>query len=174
MSTYEELSRIKPVSILVNALAAASDIVIAFSLCKLLHMSRTGVHRSNQMINRLIIFSVNTGFVTSFCALASLIIAAGDTYLCIAFFFCIGRLYTNTLLVTLNARKMIRNSSTTTVYSSGEDIFPVQLSRQSRRAADTTSGLPIDWKDGLPDNLSGENELEERKVNFASSKAKLF
>ncbi|PPQ82478.1 hypothetical protein CVT26_012758 [Gymnopilus dilepis] len=166
MTTYEELAKLKSLSIIVNALAAAGDIVIAFSLCKLLHTSRTGMHRSNRMINRLILFTINTGLLTSFCALASLvsIIAAGDTYLYIAFFFCIGRLYTNTLLVTLNSRKMIRSPSTTTIHPSGEDVFSLQLSRQSRRAANTT-GISMDWKDDLPENFAEDSELEEQKTS---------
>ncbi|KAF8868944.1 hypothetical protein BD779DRAFT_1590374 [Infundibulicybe gibba] len=97
----------------VNALAAAGNVLIAATLCTLLHRSRTGFRRSDTMINKLILFAVNTGFLTSLCAVASLIliIVAGDTFLYIAFFFCIGRLYSNTLLATLNVRKMIRGAA---------------------------------------------------------------
>ncbi|TEB22646.1 hypothetical protein FA13DRAFT_1740710 [Coprinellus micaceus] len=97
----------------VNALAAAGDVVIAVALCVILHRSRTGFHRSDSMINRLIVFAVNTGVLTSLCAVASLISisVSGDTFIYIGFFFCIGRLYTNSLLATLNARKMIRGAS---------------------------------------------------------------
>ncbi|PPQ86044.1 hypothetical protein CVT26_013551 [Gymnopilus dilepis] len=41
-------------SILVNALAAAGDIVIAASLFRLLHAARTGFPSSNKMIDRLV------------------------------------------------------------------------------------------------------------------------
>ncbi|KAG6872102.1 hypothetical protein C0995_012988 [Termitomyces sp. Mi166 len=90
----------------------AGDVLITLILCILLHHSRTGFHRSDTMINKLILFAVNTGFLTSLCAVASLIsiVVAGDTFLYIAFYFCIGRLYSNSLLATLNARKMIRGS----------------------------------------------------------------
>ncbi|KIK02541.1 hypothetical protein K443DRAFT_96699 [Laccaria amethystina LaAM-08-1] len=100
-------------SIIVNALAAAGDVLIAGTLCIILHRSRTGFHRSDTMINKLILFSVNTGVLTSLCAIASLIsiVVAGHTFLYIAFFFCIGRLYSNSLLATLNARKMIRGAA---------------------------------------------------------------
>ncbi|KAF8887393.1 hypothetical protein BD779DRAFT_1786229 [Infundibulicybe gibba] len=108
--TYTELAELKYLSIMVNALAAAGDVLIAATLCTLLHRSRTGFQRSDTMINKLILFAVNTGFLTSLCAVASLIsiVVAGDTFLYIAFFFCIGRLYSNSLLATLNARRMIR------------------------------------------------------------------
>ncbi|TFK75054.1 hypothetical protein BDN72DRAFT_832769 [Pluteus cervinus] len=111
--TFEELARLKYLSITVNALAAAGDVLIAAILCTLLHRSRTGFHRSDTMINKLILFAVNTGVLTSLCAIASLIsiVVAGETFLYIAFFFCIGRLYANSLLATLNARKMIRGAA---------------------------------------------------------------
>ncbi|EDR07339.1 uncharacterized protein LACBIDRAFT_294515 [Laccaria bicolor S238N-H82] len=100
-------------SITVNALAAAGDILIAGTLCTLLHLSRTGIHRSDTIYTKLIVFSLNTGLLTSLCAVASLvsILAAGNTFIYIAFFFCMGRLYTNSLLATLNARKRIRGLS---------------------------------------------------------------
>ncbi|KJA21983.1 hypothetical protein HYPSUDRAFT_139786, partial [Hypholoma sublateritium FD-334 SS-4] len=112
MTTFVELAKLKYLSILVNALAAAGDLTIAAGLCINLHLSRTGLSRSNAMINMLILFSVNTGALTCLCAVASLIsiVCAGDTFLYISFFFCIGRLYTNSLLATLNGRKMIRSA----------------------------------------------------------------
>ncbi|KAF8871071.1 hypothetical protein BD779DRAFT_1454541, partial [Infundibulicybe gibba] len=101
---------IRCLSIMVNVLAATSDILIVAMLCILLHQARTGSPSSDTMINKLILFAVNTGFLTSLCAVASLvsILVAGGTFLYIGFFFCIGRLYTNSLLANLNARKMIR------------------------------------------------------------------
>lgn len=112
MTTYAELATLEYLSISVNVLAAAGDVLIAGSLCMLLHLSRTGFQRSDTMINKLMLFAVNTGVLTSVCAVASLvsILAAGHTFIYIAFFFCIGRLYSNSLLATLNARKSIRNA----------------------------------------------------------------
>ncbi|KAG5717579.1 hypothetical protein E4T56_gene4462 [Termitomyces sp. T112] len=121
--TFAQLQQLKYLSISVNALAAAGDVLIAFVLCTLLHRSRTGFHRSDTMINKLILFAVNTGFLTSLCAVASLIsiVVAGGTFLYIAFYFCIGRLYSNSLLATLNARKMIRGSADG-IHSTSENL----------------------------------------------------
>ncbi|KAF9062694.1 hypothetical protein BDP27DRAFT_1451609 [Rhodocollybia butyracea] len=105
--TFEELaSDLKGLSITVNALAAAGDILIAGILSFLLQKSKTG---SDSMLNTLTLYAVNTGMLTSLCAVASLIVAAPNTFIYIAFFFCMGRLYTNSLLATLNARKSIRD-----------------------------------------------------------------
>jgi len=91
--TFAQVTHLKAVSLSINALAAAGDIVIAASLCTTLHHSRTGFHGSNTIITKLIVFSVNTGLLTSLCALASLvsILAWPTAFIYVTFFFCIGR-----------------------------------------------------------------------------------
>jgi len=61
-------------------------------------------------INKLIMFSISTGFLTSLDAIAAIVSITlwPHMFACVAFYFCIGRLYCNTLLVTLNARKGLR------------------------------------------------------------------
>ncbi|KAF8725110.1 hypothetical protein AX14_008338 [Amanita brunnescens Koide BX004] len=112
IKTFAQIATVKHLSIMINALAVAGDVLIAGVLCTLLHKSRTGFQRSDTMINKLILFAVNTGLLTSFCAIGSLIsiVVAGETFIYIAFFFCIARLYSNSLLAMLNARRMIRGA----------------------------------------------------------------
>jgi len=107
--TYAELAPLQWLSMFCNTLTVVGDVLISAALCILLHHSRTGFRRSDTMINTLIVFSVNTGLITSTFAVASLLslIFAKRTFLNMAFFWCISRLYTNCLLATLNARKMI-------------------------------------------------------------------
>ncbi|KAF7356994.1 hypothetical protein MVEN_01036000 [Mycena venus] len=161
LHTFAELAELKALSITVNALAAAGDFFIAAALTFLLHRSRTGFHRSDTMIRKLTIFAINTGAVTTFCAIGSLvsICVAGNTYIYILFFFCIGRkspfltifafllilpalpgLYCNSLLATLNARKSIRGAADG-VHTTSENVslslreFPknTSLSMASKR-----------------------------------------
>ena len=110
---FFELQEIKSLQLLINILAAAGDVLITIILCTYLHRARTQFSRSNVMIDKLILFAVNTGFLTSLCAVASLItsLVLPNTFIYIAFYVCIGRLYANSLLATLNARKMIRRTS---------------------------------------------------------------
>ncbi|KAF8885055.1 hypothetical protein CPB84DRAFT_1816875 [Gymnopilus junonius] len=171
--TYAQLAEIKYLSILVNALAAAGDVFIAAALCTLLHLSRTGFQRSDTMINKLILFAVNTGFLTSLCAVASLIsiIVAGNTFLYIAFFFCIGRLYTNSLLATLNARKMIRGAgeaihTTSDNYSLSLREFPKNGAITSRRP--TNISIKIDTTQEFAADLDHENDLEKAETSSSS------
>ncbi|KAI0334098.1 hypothetical protein GY45DRAFT_146125 [Cubamyces sp. BRFM 1775] len=111
--TFLDLGKIKALSISINAFAAAGDVCIAAILCTILQVSKTGFEKSNLLINRLIIFSVNTGLLTSICACMSLItiLSLPNTFVYICFFFLIGRLYSNSLMATLNARKGLRDAS---------------------------------------------------------------
>ncbi|KAE9392040.1 hypothetical protein BT96DRAFT_924956 [Gymnopus androsaceus JB14] len=106
LKTFEELSaELKGLSITVNALAAAGDLLIAGILTMTSSAGQDGIPiyspliqnhpSSDTMINKLTLFAVNTGALTSLCAVASLI----------------SVLYTNSLLATLNARKSIRDSA---------------------------------------------------------------
>ncbi|KAH7879333.1 uncharacterized protein C8R40DRAFT_1262886 [Lentinula edodes] len=125
--TFVELSDIlKSLSITVNVLAAVADTYIAGLLTLLLHTSRTGFQRSDSIINKLIIFSINTGALTSLCAIASMlsILLAPATFIYISFFFCMGRqmmdIYANSLLATLNIRTLIRKEGGSNVQASGD------------------------------------------------------
>ncbi|KAL4267424.1 DUF6534 domain-containing protein [Pleurotus pulmonarius] len=111
LQTWLQLSQLKGLSMAVNVLAAAGDALIAASLVYLLRRSRTGFKKSDTMISRLIVFTVNTGLFTSICAVMSLvsIVLWGNTLIYVAFYFSLGRLYSNSLLATLNARQEIRN-----------------------------------------------------------------
>ncbi|TRM58826.1 hypothetical protein BD626DRAFT_180211 [Schizophyllum amplum] len=147
LKTFVELAELSPLSISVNALAAAGDVLIAVILCTLLHRSRTGFHRSDTIINKLIIFAVNTGVLTSLCAVGSLIsiTVAGNTFWYIAFFFCMGRLYSNSLLATLNARKMIRGSADGAFSSEDNNvsIFAKGMMSMGSRHRPTTTNISI-------------------------------
>jgi len=110
LETFLELRPINLWSMIINVLAVASDVSITVVFCFLLHRARNSLKRSNRMISMLIAFSVQTGALTSLCAIASLIAinAWPNTFIYICFFFLIGRLYCNSLLATLNVRKTIR------------------------------------------------------------------
>ncbi|KAF5371353.1 hypothetical protein D9615_009701 [Tricholomella constricta] len=78
--TFEKLLKISALTITINAVSTFVDIFIASTLCLLLNNARTGFKRSDSIINRLMLFVVNTGVRAQF------------------------PVYTNSLLATLNAR----------------------------------------------------------------------
>ncbi|KAI0714872.1 hypothetical protein C8Q76DRAFT_728532 [Earliella scabrosa] len=111
---FADLPKIKALSLSINIFAAVGDVLIAAILCTILQSSKTGFERSNLLINKLMVFAVNTGLLTSICACMSLItiLALPDTFIYITFFFLIGRLYANSLMATLNSRKSLQAGST--------------------------------------------------------------
>jgi len=125
LQTWEELKELKGLSMTVNLLGVVADVFIASALFYFLRRSRTGFKKSDTMISRLIMFTVSTGFLTSICAIASLvsIVVWGQTLIYVAFYFSLGRLYSNSVLATLNARQSIRGL--------GEDSDELSFSLQS-------------------------------------------
>ncbi|KIJ45010.1 hypothetical protein M422DRAFT_30178 [Sphaerobolus stellatus SS14] len=73
---------VREVIILQGAATAACDILISISLCYVLHSHRSGIKRTDSLINRMIIYAINRGIVTSICALlgAFLYYFTPDTY----------------------------------------------------------------------------------------------
>ncbi|EIN10381.1 hypothetical protein PUNSTDRAFT_112238 [Punctularia strigosozonata HHB-11173 SS5] len=106
LEDFQQLEKLKPLSITVNGLAAGGDLLIAIVLCVMLHTSRTGFKKSDTVIRRLMIYVVNTGLLTSTSALGSLvsIVVWPNAFIYICFYFTLGRLYTNSLLATRNIR----------------------------------------------------------------------
>ncbi|KAI0057369.1 hypothetical protein BV25DRAFT_1920217 [Artomyces pyxidatus] len=116
-STFAELTKLKPISVACNILAAVTDIAISLCLVVLLHTSRSEVKRTNDMINRLMLFAFNTGLPTSVSALMACISVSWrkinvwpETFIYMFFFLLLGRFYTNSLLATLNSRDYIRKA----------------------------------------------------------------
>ncbi|TFK75541.1 hypothetical protein BDN72DRAFT_954730 [Pluteus cervinus] len=91
-------------------LGAISDVAIASVLCLHLGKGKGQFKKTNNIISKLISTTVATGAATSVlgvaCTIAYLI--APHTLVFIAMHFSLGRMYTNALLVTLNARKTLR------------------------------------------------------------------
>ncbi|KAF8913735.1 hypothetical protein CPB84DRAFT_1840537 [Gymnopilus junonius] len=149
LQTWVDLAQLKGLSMAVNLLGAATDVIIAAALFVFLHRSRTGFKKSDTMISKLIAFTVSTGLLTSICAVASLvsILASGNTLIYVAFYFTLGRLYSNSVLATLNARQIIRRLGE----NSDELSFSLQsvsksVQRNPTSARSTNISIKIDTK----------------------------
>ncbi|KAJ6471349.1 hypothetical protein C8R45DRAFT_1078212 [Mycena sanguinolenta] len=97
-----------------KALETAVDTLITVALCYYLHRGRTdnGLRQTNNMINRLMVFSINRGAVTSFLQLCYLIAfeVKPDSMAWVAIHVAISKVYTNSVLATLNSRNAIRGT----------------------------------------------------------------
>jgi len=174
-TTLAQLGGLKALSLSVNALAAAGDVIIAAILCWMLQTSRTGFKSSDTMITKLIAFTINTGLLTSVCAIASLITisALPNAFVYILFYFAIGRLYCNSLLATLNARKAIRSASGIEEFSMSATTanrLPVNPNKSfgNMNRAPTTMSIKVDTSrevdyDYEPDSSIGESQYSKAR-----------
>ncbi|KAF7360546.1 hypothetical protein MVEN_00785700 [Mycena venus] len=89
-------------------LLSSVDLLITAILIFVLARSKTGFRRTDTIINRLIRGAVQTGLFASMFALGDLFsfVFASNTTFYAMFAYPIGRIYTNTLLDTLNARML--------------------------------------------------------------------
>jgi len=107
------------------------DILIATSICVLLYHSRSGFKSSDSLVTTLMMYSINTGMLTSFCAMACCITFAiwPDTFIFMGIFFVLGKLYINTVLSVLNTRSSLRSRATgvTTIPKSPSAVEPLSF-----------------------------------------------
>ncbi|CAE6373621.1 unnamed protein product [Rhizoctonia solani] len=85
--------------------ASLCDVVVVYMLSTALMTQRTGFGRTDALINKLLWYTINTGLLTSIFAIADLIcFCTMNNLVHFGFNMALGKLYTNTLLATLNAR----------------------------------------------------------------------
>ncbi|KAH9850264.1 hypothetical protein C2E23DRAFT_887439 [Lenzites betulinus] len=96
--------------IALSSVTASTDILLCGTLVILLAMSRTGSAGANRLINKLVLYTINTGALTTFCAVVSLItvVIMPTTSVYVMFYYIGTRLYSVSLLATLNARESLR------------------------------------------------------------------
>jgi len=89
------------------------DIVNTSALCTYLRVARTGYHSTDSMLNKLFIWTLETGIFTSLAALLMLIFSLTlpntTLWIGITTFHC--KLYSNSLMASLNARESLRNTA---------------------------------------------------------------
>jgi len=130
---------LKPSVILWLSFQTAADVFITVVLTTVLGRSRTGFRKTDHIINRLIRGAVQTGLFASIFALADLFSFTlhGTTNLYAMFAYPIGRIYTNTLLDTLNARIELKNMNSTIDVDSDSNTNAFRLQNQSQTLATT-------------------------------------
>ncbi|KAH8826050.1 hypothetical protein DL96DRAFT_1816501 [Flagelloscypha sp. PMI_526] len=165
LPTFTSLLSIKAISLSINALTAVCDVLISIAMCQDLYRAKTGFAWSDSVINRLMLFAINSGLVTSLCAVGSLLfyLALPKTLVYFGLYLTIGRLYQNSLLATLNARKYI--------LSGGNNSQPESHSLPNRtsgrrvalgRGSDQTkTGTQIQVQIETIQDYSGMSEMEK-------------
>lgn len=102
---FADFQRFKPAVIIWLAASAASDILIAITLAWYLRNHKTGFKTTDNYIDRLIKMTVQTGVVTAVWATVDLLLfLLDDSGNHLIFNFCLAKLYTNSLMSSLNSR----------------------------------------------------------------------
>lgn len=95
------------------ALVFASDVILALLLCFYLARSRNKVcsRRIGSYLNLLLVYTINTGLLTSMVAMGCLItfVKLEHSFIFVAFYFPMSSLYANSLLASLNMRDFYGN-----------------------------------------------------------------
>ncbi|KDR71513.1 hypothetical protein GALMADRAFT_253823 [Galerina marginata CBS 339.88] len=110
LETFERLNEVSYLLYISFAIGVVADLLVAITLCVLLFNNRTGIKRTDSILTILMAFSINTGLLTSFCAMACLITYAiwPQGFIFMALYFALSKLYVNSLLASLNARNSLR------------------------------------------------------------------
>ncbi|KAK0202186.1 hypothetical protein DFS33DRAFT_1059382 [Desarmillaria ectypa] len=91
-----------------------TDLVTALSLCYFLNKLRTGYHKSDSLVNSLVLYAINTGALTSAVSLSTLILynIMPTNLVFVACFFILSKLYAISFMATLNTRRIVRGKGT--------------------------------------------------------------
>ncbi|KAK0207372.1 hypothetical protein IW262DRAFT_663352 [Armillaria fumosa] len=144
LSSYLQISKIKTAIYVVFSTDVAADFFIAATMCYYLHKGRemTGFSSTTKVIVGLMRFAVMSGLTTSACSLFSLIayIAWPNSLIFLAVHFTLPKLYINSLLAMLNARKAQRQDETKeySTYNSTLRFTHLTVSSGTSNAAGTS------------------------------------
>ncbi|KAI0746744.1 hypothetical protein C8Q80DRAFT_793006 [Daedaleopsis nitida] len=110
ISVYSDLDKISWLFYFNLSAAVVSDALIAASMCWLLATRSSSFMTVNSTVRTLVLYSVNTGVITTLCTFATLVMyaVAPHTFIFMAIFFALSKLLLNSLLASLNARKALR------------------------------------------------------------------
>ncbi|THH01927.1 hypothetical protein EW026_g854 [Hermanssonia centrifuga] len=115
--------------------AVALDVFITFGLSYYLRQSKSGFSSMNEIIDSLVLYTVETGMATCVTTIVSLIcwVAMPNNLIFLGLHFTISKLYANSFLATLNSRATLRARSQSSSDRSRDVSLPVLFSNSNRR-----------------------------------------
>ncbi|KAI0339015.1 hypothetical protein BDW22DRAFT_1362361 [Trametopsis cervina] len=114
LTSLLQVDQLKLVGSLSLILGVVTDVVTAAALCWFLRNLKTGYKKDDSLVNRLTLYAVNTGILTSAVSLTTLILynIMPDNFIFMACYFVLSKLYANSFLATLNTRRVLRGRGT--------------------------------------------------------------
>jgi hypothetical protein len=168
-----QANQIKTLATTALALGVATDILTAAALSYFLHKMRTGYKKSDTLINRLIIYSVNTGTLTSVFSVAVLVAynTMPDNLIFIALYFTLSKLYANSCLATLNTRRFVRGRGT----DREEMTIPtfVMVAKTIHRSPEQYSQRDLERMEEPECEDDSDDSVDRQKVSVAPDSDKI-
>ncbi|KAJ6456448.1 hypothetical protein C8R45DRAFT_1034509 [Mycena sanguinolenta] len=148
------------------AVAAATDITIAIAMFLLLQDRKTGIKSTEQMLNRIVTYTISTGLLTSVIDIVILgaFVGLPNTLVYLCFFDFVPNLYANSLLAMLNSRLSAESKKMyhdVDIEGSGNTIeFANFRSRNATHNTGNTSSTNVDQRKpgqwAIDNNSNGE------------------
>ncbi|KAF8584810.1 hypothetical protein K439DRAFT_1616425 [Ramaria rubella] len=129
-------------------LIVVTDSTNAIALSYYLSSNRSGIKQTDMIVNRMIMFSIESGILTSVCTIIMLIffLSMKNKAIWLAVFVIIAKNYSNSILISLNSRSSYRNAGRTRQSTAGTSnsnggiqVDPLQSVKFSNSA--TSSGM---------------------------------
>ncbi|CDO77625.1 hypothetical protein BN946_scf184946.g18 [Trametes cinnabarina] len=151
-------------------LSSVVDFLITGGLCYYLRRNRTGTGRFDHILDSVTLYTVENGLLTSITTLVSLIfwLVKPHVLIYLGLHFAISKLYANSFLASMNARKILRAQSQST--SGSGHRLPVIFAGRGMRHSNAdelnigtrvqiTVDKTVDYvADDLPDSLSTDQK----------------
>lgn len=151
-------SSIKVQNSLALGIGAATDILTAAALCTALLRRRTGFGRTDKVIDRFVAFTVGSGLLTSIITVTQLItyLTMTGNFVWTAFFSIGAKIFSNSLLASLNQRATV-NSSGGALFRTGRESAGLTEASTRVTFQHVTQAEPI-----RPDSSISLNTLANR------------
>ncbi|KAJ7439961.1 hypothetical protein FB451DRAFT_142871 [Mycena latifolia] len=150
------------------SVSSAVDILITALLCFLFQSSRPDSGTINYVIDKLILYAFETGSLTCIGTIVSMICWVTMSYnlIFLGLHFVIGKLYANSLLVTLNTRQNIRNTRSTSSGERGPVLFletrPQKATSSSRYFAGPSTKGPTELQINVETSI--QYDIDQKQV----------
>ncbi|KAI0789594.1 hypothetical protein C8Q75DRAFT_143437 [Abortiporus biennis] len=163
---FSDLNTLKWLATVVLSMAVVSDATIAIVLCYLLSKmkSASSVKQTSRKIETLMRYSVQTGALTSTCALCILItfLAMPNNLVFLGIYLLLPRLYHNAVLASLNGRE----TSAETQYDNHVTVSAIAFSSAPVGVQPVLSQVPVatidvSWTASPPQRTGNEAETVE-------------
>lgn len=131
-------------------LSAMVDIIVTLLLSYYLHKQKTTFRRTQHIMQRMMFYSINTGAITMCCSISALFMF---NFLTTSLMFggmveILSKLYANSVLAMLNARKHLKSK-----FTDNTNSIPLNFtSQESRGTVDVSGGVRIDIRKDVMDD----------------------